>query len=160
MLSRRALLGGLSAAAFASKPSFAAWPERPITMLHGLAPGGGADIYGTLSSPRVGVGACSDGNVNALSSSGGATVNGHNPPEPGDIVRLPAAIVLPPPNIPAGVTGAYNGNAEPPVLVLCAKTRALGRRLLPASVDALTWWLCIGICCWVSVTFSAPPTSP
>ena len=77
-----------------------------------LTEGGGADIYGTLSSPRVGVGACSDGNVNALSSSGGATVNRHNPPEPGDIVRLPAAIVLPPPSIPAGVTGAYNGNDQ------------------------------------------------
>ena len=29
---------------------------------------GGADIYGTLSSPRVGVGACSAGNVSALST--------------------------------------------------------------------------------------------
>lgn len=35
-----------------------------------------AVIYGTLSTPRVGVGNCSNGNVNALSSSGGATVTG------------------------------------------------------------------------------------
>jgi len=78
-----------------------------------LTEGGGADIYGTLSSPRVGVGACSDGNVNALSSSGGATVNGHNPVQPGDILQLPQAIVLPAPTVPAGVpTTAYNGNGQ------------------------------------------------
>ena len=78
-----------------------------------LTEGGGADIYGTLSSPRVGVGACSAGNVNALSSSGGATVNGHNPPVDGDILKLPQAVVLPPPTVPAGVpTTAYNGNGQ------------------------------------------------
>jgi hypothetical protein len=78
-----------------------------------LTEGGGADIYGTLSSPRVGVGACSDGNVNALSSSGGATVNGHNPPQPGDILQLPQAVVLPSPTVPAGVpTTAYDGNNQ------------------------------------------------
>jgi PilX N-terminal len=78
-----------------------------------LTEGGGADIYGTLSSPRVGVGACSDGNVNALSSSGGATVNGHNPPQAGDILQLPQAVVLPPPTVPAGVpTTAFNGNGQ------------------------------------------------
>jgi hypothetical protein len=78
-----------------------------------LTEGGGADIYGTLSSPRVGVGACSAGNVNALSSSGGATINGDNPPLPGDILQLPQAVVMPPPTVPAGVpTTAYNGNDQ------------------------------------------------
>jgi hypothetical protein len=78
-----------------------------------LTEGGGADIYGTLSSPRVGVGACSAGNVNALSSSGGATVNGHNPPQAGDIIQLPAAINLPAPAVPVGVpTNNYNGNGQ------------------------------------------------
>jgi len=78
-----------------------------------LTEGGGADIYGTLSSPRVGVGACSAGNVSALSASGGATVNGHNPVQPGDILQLPQAVVLPPPMVPAGVpTTAYNGNGQ------------------------------------------------
>jgi hypothetical protein len=78
-----------------------------------LTEGGGADIYGTLSSPRVGVGACSDGNVNALSSSGGATVNGHNPPQAGDILQLPQAVLMPTPWVPAGVpTTAYNGNDQ------------------------------------------------
>ena len=78
-----------------------------------LTEGGGADIYGTLSSPRVGVGACSDGNVNALSSSGGATVNGHNPPQPGDILQLPQAVVSAAANGAHGVpTTAYNGNGQ------------------------------------------------
>jgi hypothetical protein len=78
-----------------------------------LSEGGGADIYGTLSSPRVGVGSCSAGNVDALSSSGGATINGHNPPQAGDILQLPQAVVLPPPAVPAGVpTTAYNGNGQ------------------------------------------------
>ena len=80
-----------------------------------LTEGGGADIFGTLSSPRVGVGACSAGNVDALSSSGGATINGHDTAnlQPGDIVQLPQAIVLPPPTVPAGVpTTAYNGNGQ------------------------------------------------
>src|SRR4051794_27763022 len=44
-----------------------------------LGEGGNADIYGTLSSPRVGIGDCTAGNVDALSTSGGATVNGHSP---------------------------------------------------------------------------------
>jgi hypothetical protein len=78
-----------------------------------LTEGGSADIYGTLSSPRVGVGACSAGNVNALTSSGGATINGDNPPQPGDIIQLPQAIILPSPTVPAGVpTTAYNGNGQ------------------------------------------------
>jgi tripartite-type tricarboxylate transporter receptor subunit TctC len=50
MLNRRALLGGLSMAAFASTPSFAAWPARPITMLHGFAPGGGADANARIAA--------------------------------------------------------------------------------------------------------------
>jgi Tfp pilus assembly protein PilX len=80
-----------------------------------LTEGGGADIFGTLSSPRVGVGACSAGNVDALSSSGGATINGHDTAHllPGDIVQLPQAVVLPAPTVPAGVpVGAYNGNGQ------------------------------------------------
>jgi hypothetical protein len=41
-----------------------------------LSQGGGATVNGALSSPRVGVGSCSSGNVSALSSGGGATVTG------------------------------------------------------------------------------------
>jgi hypothetical protein len=78
-----------------------------------LTEGGGADIYGTLSSPRVGIGNCSAGNVSALSSSGGATVNNHNPPQPGDIVNLPQAVTMAPPLVPAGVpTTSFSGNGQ------------------------------------------------
>jgi len=78
-----------------------------------LTEGGGADIYGTLSSPRVGIGNCSAGNVSALSSSGGATVNGHNPPVPGDIVNLPQSVTMAPPPVPAGVpTTSFDGNGQ------------------------------------------------
>jgi Tfp pilus assembly protein PilX len=73
---------------------------------------GSADIFGTLSSPRVGIGDCSDGNVDALSSSGGATINGNKPPLPGDVIQLPQAITLPTPAVPAGVpTTAYAGGS-------------------------------------------------
>src|SRR6267154_6315898 len=47
MLSRRAVIGGLSASLI-SIHARAAWPERPITLLHGFAPGGGADITARL----------------------------------------------------------------------------------------------------------------
>jgi tripartite-type tricarboxylate transporter receptor subunit TctC len=43
-LTRRTLLAGLSATALAPRRAFAAWPERNITMIHGLAPGGGVDV--------------------------------------------------------------------------------------------------------------------
>jgi hypothetical protein len=79
-----------------------------------LTEGGHASIYGTLSTPRVGIGNCSDGNVNALSSSGGASVNGHNPPTAADIIQLPNALRLaaPPPPNPLPPTSSYNGNGQ------------------------------------------------
>jgi tripartite-type tricarboxylate transporter receptor subunit TctC len=48
-LTRRTMLAGLSAAA-ALRPdrAFAAWPERSITLVHGLAPGGGVDVTARL----------------------------------------------------------------------------------------------------------------
>ena len=50
MLSKRALLAGLSASVLASKSAWAAWPERPITLLHGFAPGGGADATARIAA--------------------------------------------------------------------------------------------------------------
>jgi tripartite-type tricarboxylate transporter receptor subunit TctC len=42
---RRGVLVGSSAlAALAAGPALAAWPERSITLTHGLAPGGGVDV--------------------------------------------------------------------------------------------------------------------
>jgi tripartite-type tricarboxylate transporter receptor subunit TctC len=44
-LTRRTALAGLSAfAALRPDRAIAAWPERNITLLHGLAPGGGVDV--------------------------------------------------------------------------------------------------------------------
>jgi Tfp pilus assembly protein PilX len=70
-----------------------------------LTEGGMSTIHGTLSSPRVGVGSCSSGNVDALSSSGGATVTG-------GIVQLPQAVSLPAPAAPSPLppTTAYSGD--------------------------------------------------
>jgi len=74
---------------------------------------GSADIYGTLSSPRVGIGGCSAGNVDALSSSGSATINGHSPPQDGDVLQLPQAIVMPTPAVPSGVpTDTFDGKNQ------------------------------------------------
>ena len=48
-LTRRTLLAGLSAtAALAPRRAFAAWPERNVTLMHGLAPGGGVDVSARL----------------------------------------------------------------------------------------------------------------
>ncbi len=48
-LTRRTMLAGLSAAA-ALRPdrAFAAWPERSISMIHGLTAGGGVDVSARL----------------------------------------------------------------------------------------------------------------
>lgn len=69
---------------------------------------GGSTINGTLSTPRVGVGNCSNGNVDALTSSGGATVTG-------GVVQLPQAVTQTapaPPNPAPPTTGnTINGSA-------------------------------------------------
>jgi tripartite-type tricarboxylate transporter receptor subunit TctC len=41
---RTVLLGVTAVSALAVKPALADWPERPITIIHGLQPGGGVDI--------------------------------------------------------------------------------------------------------------------
>src|SRR5215217_381497 len=44
-LTRRTMLGGLSAAAvLRPERAFAAWPERNISLIHGLTAGGGVDV--------------------------------------------------------------------------------------------------------------------
>jgi tripartite-type tricarboxylate transporter receptor subunit TctC len=49
ILSRRILLAGLaSAAALRPERALAAWPERNVTLMHGLAPGGGVDVSARL----------------------------------------------------------------------------------------------------------------
>ena len=49
VISRRGVLAGLSAAAvLRSGPALAAWPERNISLLHGLTAGGGVDVSARL----------------------------------------------------------------------------------------------------------------
>ena len=48
-LTRRSVLAGLSAvAALRPDRALAAWPERNVTLMHGLAPGGGVDVSARL----------------------------------------------------------------------------------------------------------------
>ncbi|MBM3527479.1 MAG: tripartite tricarboxylate transporter substrate binding protein [Alphaproteobacteria bacterium] len=47
-LTRRSMVAGLSAAAVLLPHRALAWPDRPITMTHGLAPGGGVDVTARL----------------------------------------------------------------------------------------------------------------
>jgi Tfp pilus assembly protein PilX len=68
-----------------------------------LTASGGAHVNGTLSTPRVGVGSCSSGNVDAETTSGGAQVCS-NPGVPAtcgapSIVHLPQALSLAAPTI-------------------------------------------------------------
>ena len=42
-VTRRAILTGIAATVAAPRRSYAAWPDRPITLVHGFAPGGGVD---------------------------------------------------------------------------------------------------------------------
>ncbi len=53
--SRRALLGGLGATALLGSPLLRAqsWPDKPIRLLVGFAPGGGTDIVGRVMAPKL-----------------------------------------------------------------------------------------------------------
>jgi tripartite-type tricarboxylate transporter receptor subunit TctC len=48
-LTRRTVLGGLAAAAtLRPERAFAAWPDRSISLIHGLTAGGGVDVSARL----------------------------------------------------------------------------------------------------------------
>lgn len=66
---------------------------------------GGATIYGTMSTPRSGVGNCASGGVDAWTDSGGSTVTGCNAAPPaacvsGGLVKLPQVATYNLPTIP------------------------------------------------------------
>ncbi len=68
-----------------------------------LTESGNATIYGTLSTPRIGVGSCSAGNVDALTSSGNAAVTG-------GVVHLPQPVTIPTPPPPNPLPPTTNIN--------------------------------------------------
>jgi hypothetical protein len=72
-----------------------------------LTESGGAIINGSLYTPRIGVGNCSNGNVNAETASGGATVTG-------GLVPLAQAVTPPVPQAPNPLppTSSYNANGQ------------------------------------------------
>ena len=57
-VTRRSVTVGLAAAMLAPRGAFAAWPDRPIHLVHGFAPGGGADVTARVVAealaPRLG----------------------------------------------------------------------------------------------------------
>jgi Tfp pilus assembly protein PilX len=75
---------------------------QPITQLTGskmgtngnLSAQGNATVYGTLSTPRTGVGSCKSGAITALSATGQAGVTE-------GLIQLPQAITFPPPDPPS-----------------------------------------------------------
>ena len=75
---------------------------------------GTPDIWGTLSTPRVGVGSCSAGNVDACSAKGNSQVCPDYPTcKQQGIMQLPQTVALPTPTVPTGVpTTAYVGNNQ------------------------------------------------
>jgi tripartite-type tricarboxylate transporter receptor subunit TctC len=50
---RRAVIAGAVASLAVPRPAHAAWPERPITLVHGFGPGGNADVLARLLSDRL-----------------------------------------------------------------------------------------------------------
>jgi Tfp pilus assembly protein PilX len=58
--------------------------------------GGHVDVHGSLSSPRTGIGTCTNGsNVTALTTGGAATVDNNA------VVQLPQALTFPTPSLPS-----------------------------------------------------------
>jgi hypothetical protein len=87
--------------------------------------GGAVDVQGNLSTPRTGVGACSAGNVTALS--GALAVNGGSP------IQLPKAVSLPTPSIPSPAAGgALKVNNSSKVNSICTD---LGLTAANCNVD-------------------------
>jgi tripartite-type tricarboxylate transporter receptor subunit TctC len=53
-ISRRLLLAGMSALATTPARAQAAWPDRPLTLVHGFGAGGNADVVGRIVADRLG----------------------------------------------------------------------------------------------------------
>jgi len=100
-----------------------------------LGESGNATVDGTLSSPRVGVGSCSNGNVDALTSSGHAKLcPDPNSPctgiQSGGVLQLPQAVVMPTPAAPSPMppvgTMTVNSSATCAVFALSSPATCTG----------------------------------
>jgi Tfp pilus assembly protein PilX len=113
--------GGCGALTFGGNESIDSYVVDPVTHMPVFSTSGGnvgtngnmtlsgqATINGTLSTPRTGVGTCANGNVNALTESGQATVTG-------GLVQLPQTVVLatpaPPNPLPPTTTTSFTKNS-------------------------------------------------
>jgi hypothetical protein len=100
---------------------------------------GSTTVYGTLSSPRTGVGTCNNGNPNAWTTSGQATVTG-------GLIKLPQPVVYPVPDAPSPLppttsTGITKNNACTATGLSganCAVVNANEIKLLPGSFGNLS----------------------
>lgn len=71
---------------------------------------GSVAVQGNLSTPRTGVGSCTDGNVTALTQSGSATVTGSTVQLPGAVSYPPPVFTATPPTNTVTVNAALLGN--------------------------------------------------
>jgi tripartite-type tricarboxylate transporter receptor subunit TctC len=53
-ITRRSMLAGVSALAVAPAHAQAAWPDHPLTLVHGFGAGGNADVVGRIIADRLG----------------------------------------------------------------------------------------------------------
>ena len=49
-MDRRALLAGMASLAAAPQAAHAAWPDRPISIVHGFGAGGNADVVARIEA--------------------------------------------------------------------------------------------------------------
>ncbi len=87
-----------------SSPTFQNYAGNVGTNGNQSDSGNNVQIYGSLSTPRVGVGSCSSGNVTAFSGNSTTQISG-------GIIELPQAINLPNPTIPAPGSTNINNTA-------------------------------------------------
>lgn len=107
-----------------------------------LSIGGHVDVHGSLSTPRTGVGACTDGAVTALTESGSATVDNNA------LVQLPQTVVFPTP------TYAVPPNTYPPTTATTSCTAVYSANPSLSQLVYGNW--CTTVSGTVTIT---PPTA-
>src|SRR5262249_19851281 len=93
-----------AAGAATSSPTFQDYAGNVGTNGNQSDSGNNVAIYGSLSTPRVGIGSCTSGNITAFSGNSTTQIKG-------GIIELPQAINLPNPTIPVPGSTSINGTA-------------------------------------------------